>query len=376
MVLRKLLKDEHGKTRKLWEEVFTEDTPEFLDYYYSVKTEENEIYVIEEDGEIRSMLHLNPYTMQIGDVTYPSHYIVAVATEEAYRKRGYMAKLLEQAAKDMRENGEPFTFLMPAAEAIYYPHGFRFIFQQKQKKITGKYEKDFSCAVSLAEKKDCSELADFANGLLRQTYEVYAKRDQYYYERLLQEVQSEDGGILLVKKEGKLVGFFSYGKGEQYEVVEPLFMETHQDLLFPAIWELTKDEAVQVHVGGISQEGSQKPLIMAKILHIPNMLSALETKEEIELVLQVFDEPTGNSLGTFSLCGKGKMQVVELEDFGKEARLQAAALREEPERISIGDLTSILFGYTCLEEMNVSQTIKRELGKVKPLRNVFLNEIV
>lgn len=67
---------------------------------------------------------------------------------------------------------------------------------------------------------------------------------------------------------------------------------------------------------------------------------------------------------------------MELEGFGKEARLQAAALREEPECISIGDLTSILFGYTCLEEMNVSQTIKRELGKVKPLRNVFLNEIV
>lgn len=376
MVLRKLLKDEHGKTRKLWEEVFTEDTPEFLDYYYSVKTEENEIYVIEEDGEIRSMLHLNPYIMQIGDATYPSHYIVAVATEEAYRKRGYMAKLLGQAVKDMRENGEPFTFLMPAAEAIYYPHGFRFIYQQKQKKITGKYEKDFFCEVSLAEKKDCSELADFANGLLRQTYEVYAKRDQYYYERLLQEVQSEEGGILLVKKEGKLVGFFSYGRGEQYEVVEPLFMEPHQDRLFPAIWELTKDEAVPVHVGGISQEGSQKPLIMAKILHIPNMLSVLETKEEIELVLQVFDEPTGNSLGTFSLVGKGKMKVVELKDFGKEARLQAAALREEPERISIGDLTSILFGYTCLEEMNVSQTIKRELGKVKPLRNIFLNEIV
>lgn len=106
------------------------------------------------------------------------------------------------------------------------------------------------------------------------------------------------------------------------------------------------------------------------------MLSVLETKEEIELVLQVFDEPTGNSLGTFSLVGKGKMKVVELKDFGKEARLQAAALREEPERISIGDLTSILLGYTCLEEMNVSQTIKRELGKVKPLRNIFFNEIV
>ena len=93
MILRKLRREEHGKTRKLWEEVFKEDTLEFLDYYYSVKTAENEIYVIEEESAIRSMLHLNPYTMRIGEKIYQTHYIVAFATEETYRKRGYMAKL-------------------------------------------------------------------------------------------------------------------------------------------------------------------------------------------------------------------------------------------------------------------------------------------
>ena len=51
MKLRKLHPEEHIKTRKLWEEIFTEDTPEFLDYYYSVKAKDNEIYVIE-DGHI------------------------------------------------------------------------------------------------------------------------------------------------------------------------------------------------------------------------------------------------------------------------------------------------------------------------------------
>ena len=52
MKVRKLRQEEHIRTRKLWEEIFTEDTPEFLDYYYSVKTSDNEIYVIEDDGEI------------------------------------------------------------------------------------------------------------------------------------------------------------------------------------------------------------------------------------------------------------------------------------------------------------------------------------
>ena len=93
MELRKLRQEEHIRTRKLWEEIFTEDTPEFLDYYYSVKTKGNEIYVIEEDDKIVSMLHLNPYQMRIGEKRYQTHYIVAVATDERYRKRGYMAAL-------------------------------------------------------------------------------------------------------------------------------------------------------------------------------------------------------------------------------------------------------------------------------------------
>ena len=45
MNLRKLEKTEHEKTRRLWEEIFTEDTEAFLDYYYSIKTAENETFL-------------------------------------------------------------------------------------------------------------------------------------------------------------------------------------------------------------------------------------------------------------------------------------------------------------------------------------------
>ena len=90
MILRRLKQDEHGLTRKLWEEVFTEDTKAFLDYYYFIKTKENRIYVIEEDGEIRSMLQLNPYRIRIEAEEFPSDYIIAVSTQKEYRSRGYM----------------------------------------------------------------------------------------------------------------------------------------------------------------------------------------------------------------------------------------------------------------------------------------------
>lgn len=91
-ILKKLKPEERGLTRTLWEQVFTEDTKEFLDYYYTEKTKNNEIYVIETDHDIRAMMQLNPYVIQMGKKAVESRYIVAVATEPLYRHRGYMAE--------------------------------------------------------------------------------------------------------------------------------------------------------------------------------------------------------------------------------------------------------------------------------------------
>ena len=268
MKLRKLEKQDHIRTRKLWEKVFTEDTPKFLDYYYSVKTAENEIYVIEEDGEIVSMLHLNPYQMRIGKELYQTHYIVAVATDERYRKRGYMAKLLNYTMQIMQERGEPFTFLMPAAEAIYTPFGFEFVYEQKRGYVTGKAYKDTGLEFMTAGQEDCQEIADFANTLLKD-YDVVTWRMSSYYETLLREQASEQGGILLAKRQGRLEGVFAFAIMEisseqncRIEIREPLFKQN--EILEHAIYYLTGDEISPVFCTGYGNE--TKPMIMAKVL--------------------------------------------------------------------------------------------------------------
>ena len=100
MKIRKLDQSEHGKTRSLWEQVFSEDSQEFVDYYYYIKTKDNTIYVIEEDDEIRAMLQLNPYQVKLQESVVPSDYIVGVATQAEYRGRGYMRNLLIHALQE------------------------------------------------------------------------------------------------------------------------------------------------------------------------------------------------------------------------------------------------------------------------------------
>lgn len=263
MEVRKLRQEEHIRTRQLWEEIFTEDTPEFLDYYYSVKATDNEIYIIEDGEKIVSMLHLNPYQMRIQDKIYQTHYIVAVATDERYRKQGLMRQLLTHAMQVMADRGEPFTFLMPASEAIYKPFGFEFVYEQKREKVVGKRCTDETLDIVTATEKDCQTIADFANEILR-VYDVVTWRDAQYYKALLSELKSEDGGILIAKKEARIIGVFPFAKGEQLQLHEPLFH--NQEHLEHVIYHLTGNETEPVLCVGYGSEES-KPMIMAKVLN-------------------------------------------------------------------------------------------------------------
>ena len=209
------------------------------------------------------MLHLNPYQMRVQDKLYQTHYIVAVATDVRYRKQGLMRRLLDYAMQVMTDRGEPFTFLMPAAEAIYKPFGFEFVYEQKREKVMGKKCKDTTLEIIQACKEDCQRLADFANEHLR-VYDVVTWRDAKYYQTLLSELASEEGGILIAKQNKQIVGVFCYAGGEQLQLREPLFKD--KEHLQYAIYHLTGNETEQVLCTGFGSEES-KPMIMAKVLN-------------------------------------------------------------------------------------------------------------
>ena len=59
--VRYLTQQEKIRSRALYEEMFWEDEAAFVDAYYKYKGAFNRVLVLEEQGELLSMLHLNPY---------------------------------------------------------------------------------------------------------------------------------------------------------------------------------------------------------------------------------------------------------------------------------------------------------------------------
>ena len=420
MKLRRLDPSEHGKTRELWEEVFPDDTKAFLDYYYYIKTRDNAIYVIEEDGEICSMLQLNPYMVRVEGQEFPSAYIIAVATRKEYRSRGYMGALLRTSLKEMYNRGLPFTFLMPAAEAIYTPYDFRYIYSQdtgtliRGKRDGALYWKsegdspvhsEIKAEVKAAELEkgwggnvlssdaglwDAEELSGFFEDNFADRFQVCTVRDAAYYQTMILEQQSERGGVRLMRRDGALKGFYAYAGEEGLEIREPLFLPGYEEDFRSSAEELA-DRMQEGQQRDAEQHGDagqkeilvyacppeyadrRKPLIMARIVSLRKLLSALKVPEEesVNCSFAVIDPLITENSRVWRLTsgiGETELHVGETED--SEGVLPAA------------DLTELIFGRAAPEELAgregvlLTERLAGELKKIITLSGVCFNEIV
>lgn len=340
MEIRRLKRQEHINTRKLYEEVFPEDSQSFVDYYYTEKTKDNQIYAAEEDGCIQAMLHLNPYVLMVNGAEKPVDYIVAVATREKYRRRGLMAELMHTALKDMYKEGKAFTFLMPAAERIYLPHDFRTVYEQ-ERKVLGSEEvilkeagKQGMEAVP-AKEEDAFLLARTAQKYLRERYQVYARRDEGYYIRLFKELLSDGGKLYLFRKDGEI---------RDYRIFDADYQE----------------------------EGQKKPKIMVRIVDVRRMLMSVRLKKLTAACLTVTDPVIKENNRCLTITGTEYSGVMLME--GKPENSEGT--------VTAAALAGFLFGAYSIEDMckeegvRLSGRLKEEMKKMIPLSRIFLNEAV
>ena len=421
-VIRYLPDEEKNRTRALWERIFVEDSERFLDYYYHIKTADNEILVLERDGEILSMLQLNPYRLQLGAAQVEAAYVIAVATDGRYRHQGMMARLLRRAMQDRQEKEQPFLFLMPAAEAIYRPFGFRFIYRQQS--MTGvpgvpddaepltPVEDHSPVKAGLPQKPDgwkgsaeawklspvaedeLEAAARFAEDQLsRRHIRVRTIRDRYYYHVLKKECQAENGNLCWMLQDGRRQGLVAYTYEEAVEVREPLLPEPErlEEALNGCFGSFHRPLYVSGIVPGKEQNGVQKtegkpesgkwkqepvcPVIMARALDLSVLTAGIRAVCPVSLVLDLEDGILPDNTGRFL------WQVSELESCWEKLPVFGESGKAPVLRASVDEFVQLLFpggepavSAALLERM--APEVQEVWGKLSVYTNVFLNEIV
>ena len=316
---------EKQRARALYEEVFSEDSKTFVDYYFQVKAAENEIYVVEDTDadDILATLHLNPYKMEFCGHRVDTSYIVAVATRRDCRHHGLMASLLYSSLCDLYDQGSPFTWLMPAAEAIYRPFGFRFIYRKNHMILSKKAcntGKKVSVCCREAKRQDLDELADFAKQRLPQLAQVYTVHDRAYFAQRMLELSSEGGSLVLFLAEGKICGYFlaSAEKKEAWEIV--VGGQYEEDAKTAMLLWFGLDEDAEVKVSAFpraweqSGEYSYAPAIMGRIVHLERFVRCLCLAREKEWHIKLQDDIIAENNGSFRITvGKTGCTLTRLE---------------------------------------------------------------
>ena len=350
---------ENQRARKLYEEIFDEDSPAFVDYYFRVKAEENEIFVVEnEKQEILATLHLNPYKMTFCGEKAKTNYIVAVATRADCRHQGMMRSLLQASLQEMYRREETFTWLMPAAEAIYRPFGFRFIYEKNKMTVTAdvlqRAETDENWQIHSdqevsgdifceeAKKEDLAELACFAEKQLSKLAEVYTVHDIAYFEQRMQEVGCEGGSLILIRKEKEICGYFLALKKDR-EAWEIVVEDAVQKKAFPAVlhwFGASEEKCTFTAFPQIWEQYAQSenvPAIMGRIVHLERFVCCLKIKKEQEWKIRLTDSLVPENNGYFIIkTGIEGGNLIRVENLSEKEKKMFCSM-------DIGQLTEELF---------------------------------
>lgn len=365
--LCELEKGECTVLRGLWEEVFSQDTDEFTDYYFKEKVIRNHAFALYTDRSYVSMLHLAPYEMMMrtgrGFQCREINYIVGVATKERYRHKGYMDHLLRTAFRYMLKKQQPFTFLMPASPKIYEPYQFVYIYDREEFEI-----KESIWLKHMLTEAEIPQMTAFATSYLEAEKDVFIRRSQEYFEVLIKELRVQNGGIYPVYEKDRIVGYCLYtqeaGAGQIQEAVIrngksacPVFFS-----------------------------GKKTPIIMARIIHLKVMLEMLTAlHEEVMLTVKVLDNMIGENNGIWQWRISSTESCIQqiAQSFDTEAKAEINSKIDC--MISIDRLTAWIFGYAKAEECfqiadNLSKKEQIEvlckLQNVRTFKDVFINEIV
>ena len=336
------------------------------------------------------MLQLNPYVLKVEASELPSAYIIAVATIEEYRGRGYMGGLLRTSLNEMYAKKIPFTFLMPAAEAIYSPYDFRFIYEQNIGKIRMESSCDETqscpqnCVFSDAALWDAEEMARFFNAYFSGQWQVCAVRDAAYYQTMIMEQQSEKGGVRLIRQDGEIRGMYAYAAEAGLEIREPLYLPGYEAAYRCSVQELLRslpyrggangtDREADVYACGDSERSGQKPVIMARIVRLEELLKAMTVPEEAEV---------NCSFAVIDPLIRGNSRVWRITSEAGETKIHVCETEDSEGVLPVDALTEYLFGRKSIAEtaeeegVMVTDRLALELEKITKLTRIFLNEIV
>ncbi|MDD4723018.1 MAG: GNAT family N-acetyltransferase [Acidaminococcaceae bacterium] len=391
MDFRFIKKDMLPQIANLWDYCFEKkDSPFFAWYFSHYCLQQNKIIGgFDIEGNLATMLHLNPYKLSLHGRSFEVPYIVGVATDPMARGQHAMGELLSTAFTLLRASGTLFVILMPINAGIYLPYGFSYTYYRHGYKMPLKALTVKSTDVTLHLKRQ--ELLKVKNELQSVykaamcKYNGYVERDERVWENYLTVSAAENLEAAVVYSGKEPVGYMIYSKTNgTFKIWELLTLEgqAKNRLLEYARgfvgeytqleWLAAPEDLSYLDFQEQSYTGEVTPFMMARIINVGKTLSSLTIPKNCPrktFVLYVQDEfmPLNNVLVKITVTADGLLldNSVDIPDV----------------TMNIATLTQLYFGTFSVRQLLNNGKILAEqedivclLEILFPIKNNFINE--
>jgi predicted acetyltransferase len=278
-----------------------------------------QVYVVEEDGEIRATAAVVPLEVFVDGELVPTGGIADVATHAAYRRRGYAGDLMRAALGGMRGRGVHLSMLHPFAHAFYRRYGWELATEaigyrlkptdlptnSEQKRARAYRDEDLSRMVALLERE-------------ASRHTLCVRRREDHWRALLGREGTE---AVIYEADGQAEGYLLYEQGEGRNMPRTLtvlelvantpaargalvsFMASFDPMMFEVRYSTPRGEPLHPFLPSSYVEARISPEFMLRLVNVEGALGLLQRSSAVPLVLEVEDDEIPENAGPYTVGG-------------------------------------------------------------------------
>ena len=378
--IRQLKADEYEQSVSLSEYAFQYTlTPEQKEER-KVRFKPEQFWGIFEEDILQAKLTILPFEVYLQGKVLPMGGIAGVATWPENRRKGHVSKLLEQALKVMKEQGQILSFLHPFSIPFYRKYGWELYAEYKNYLISskqfppkveypGKVVRDVS-DISVLNKMYQSFASRYHGTLVRdEEWWKYSVIDNTKHNAVYYSSDGEPQGYVLYElKDKELVcDEFVYLNEEARGALWTFFSNHDSRIEKVKLTMVPGDDDLPYMLSDPRVKQETVPYFMGRIVDIESFLQqyTFEAGKSSELMIQIEDivAPWNAGLWNISIDEQGQAQVTKVIGEKEETHPDLIA--------DIQTWTALFLGYKRPEQLFTIQKLKGQQQKGKELENLI-----
>ncbi|WP_216828104.1 GNAT family N-acetyltransferase [Alkalihalobacterium elongatum] len=337
------------------------------------------------DGELLAKMTTLPLQIQIEGVSFEMGGVSGVATYPEYRRSGLVKNLLQQALKEMKENGQSISCLFPFSIPFYRKYGWELFVDYQKLTMTRDQLPKFNNVSGIVKKIDGTSIE-----VLKEIYDNYSKS----YTGMLIRNDNWWKDWVFYRKKGRMAvyinpngtprGYIIYEVKERKMTIKELvtldeesriglwnFIANHDSMADEyIILQLPLSEPYPYWLPDPKIQKEVVPYFMARIVDVEKFLQnyPFNKRSKSVLFLHVVDNFAVWNSATYQITiNESEIKVIKHEPKEK------GTCQQEPKRgifCNINDLTAVLLNYQCPSHLFQMQRIKGRIEEIDLLKQL------